>query len=301
VSRIKLRFGGYQPEASVHTRAVRAFISSLRDCDVAFDSDVTQNGHRAADLLTMVERGDLDFCYFSSSYLAARVPALGVLDLPFRVSDRAHAYGELDGVFGRRLADDVEAATGFYVLSFWDNGFRHISNRLHPIRGPADCVGMKIRTLDNVLHRDIFRAFGFVPMNVDVKNLAAAVVSHEVDAQENPLTNLVNFGLHRTHRFVSLTAHFFGVALLLVNKTRFDALPDAVRQAIRAAAAAATQTQRALAAAEDARCLRILARDGVQVALAEEIDLAAFRAVAVPLAERETQRLSLTEGAHDAR
>ena len=41
-------------------------------------------GRKAADLLTMVESGELDGCYFASSYLAGRVPALGVFDQPFQ-------------------------------------------------------------------------------------------------------------------------------------------------------------------------------------------------------------------------
>ena len=90
---------------------------------------------------------------------------------------------------------------------------RHFSNRLHPIRHPRDCLGMKIRTLDNALHQQVFRALGFEPVTIDVKDMPAAIASGAVDAQENPLTNTLNFGLHRTHRHISMTSHFFGVAL----------------------------------------------------------------------------------------
>ena len=34
---------------------------------------------------------------------------------------------------------------------------------------------------------------GFSPVTIDVKDLVRAVETHEVDAQENPLTNTVNF------------------------------------------------------------------------------------------------------------
>ena len=137
---------------------------------------------------------------------------------------------------------------------------------------------MRLRTLDNAGHQRIFRALGFEPMFIDVKNLADAVATHVVDAQENPLTNLVNFGLHRTHRFVSLTSHFFGVALLLVNRERFDAWPGEIRGAVENAAATATRAQREFAAAEDARCLSLLQNDGVDILRGDEIDFAAFRA-----------------------
>ena len=119
---------------------------------------------------------------------------------------------------------------------------------------------------------------GFSPVTIDVKGLVRAVETHEVDAQENPLTNTVNFGLHRTHKHLSLTSHFYGVALLLANRAWFEALTPAMQSALLAATAEATTAQRQWAIAEDALCLERLRQDGVAVVPAEDIDLAAFRA-----------------------
>ena len=109
--------------------------------------------------------------------------------------------------------------------AIWDNGLRHISNRLRPIRRPEDCRGMRIRTLDNATYRQALAAMGFTPLTIDVKDLVRAVETHAVDAQENPLTNTVHFGLHKTHKHLSLTSHFHGVALLLANRAWLEALP----------------------------------------------------------------------------
>lgn len=283
---------GYQPETSVHTRALRALASETERrlstrCDIALEPDITRSGLRAADLLGEVERGERELCYFASSYLASRVPSLGILDLPFTVSDRGKMLRSLDGALGNRLAADVAERTGFCVLAYWDNGFRHISNRIRPLRTLEDCRGLRLRTLDNALHQRVFSALGFVPVVIDVKDLAGAVARHEVDAQENPLTNLVNFGLHRAHRHVSLTAHLFGVALLLANRDWFDDLTPSSRHEIRQAVAAATTVQRRLAEAEDQRCLAVLRADGVAVVPTDEVDRSAFREAIAPLIERE--------------
>ena len=40
--------------------------------------------------------------YQSSSYLTDRIPALGVVDLPFLFSDQAKARGAMDGALGQR-------------------------------------------------------------------------------------------------------------------------------------------------------------------------------------------------------
>jgi TRAP-type C4-dicarboxylate transport system substrate-binding protein len=296
MARPALRLAGYQPETSVHSRAlhhVAALAAEAKSGGFApqIVVDITAHGHRASELFAMVEDGRLDGCYVASSYLAARVPSLSVFDLPFVATDRARDYAKLDGAFGIRLAADIAARTPFRALGYWDNGFRHISNRLKAIRSPDDCRGMTIRTLDNTLHQSVFAALGFTPMFIDVRDLAEAVAAHRVDAQENPLTNFVNFGLFSIHRHVSLTAHFFGIALFLVNERWFSALPDEWRTGLVAAVTQATARQRQLAAGEDARCLEVLAREGVAVVGADEIDWEGFRAAVAPVVEHEVARL----------
>jgi TRAP-type C4-dicarboxylate transport system substrate-binding protein len=283
---IALHFAGYQPPRSVHTRALHA----LRD-DVARRSDgklaisvtdsIVSLGRKAADLLAMVESGELDGCYFASSYLAGRVPALGMFDQPFQAGSRDAMFVGLDGDTGTSLAECVAAATGYRVLGYWDNGIRHISNGVRPIRTPADCAGLSLRTLDNAQHQDAFRRLGFRPVYIDVADLPRAVAQRMVDAQENPLTNLVNFGLHAHHKHVSLTGHLLGIALLLVNRARFDALPGELRDVLIDAAKASATMQRSLAFAEDADCLSLLADAGVAIVGLDAIDLPAFRALAL--------------------
>jgi TRAP-type transport system periplasmic protein len=290
-----IRVGGYQGEASVHTQALRVFAGEVERELPGWRVEVTANvadlGHKAADCLAMVADGRLELCYFNSSYLAERVPSLALFDIPFVLTARGDVYRKLDGALGRTLAADVAAATPYRLLDFWDNGFRHLSNRAHPIRTPQDCAGLKLRIVASPLHREVFAALGFEPLVIDVKDLVAAVVNHTVDAQENPLTNLVNFDLHRTHRHVSLTSHFFGVALVLANRAWLDGLDDPIRATLIACIARATSQQRTLAEAEDTRCLALLTKDGVAVVPADAIDFAAFRTAVAPIVARELARL----------
>jgi len=275
-----VHFAGYQPARSVHTRALHALRGSSSRA-ITITDNIAEHGHKAADLLTLVASGELDGCYFASSYLAERVPALGVFDAPFQAGAREDTFKALDGAQGTRLAEEVAHATEYRVLGFWDNGIRHISNAVRPIRVPSDCAGLRLRTLDNAQHQAAFRRLGFQPMFIDPADLPRAVAEGHVDAQENPLTNMVNFGVHKHHRFVSLTGHLLGIALLLVNRARFDALPIEVRRAFVDAAREATIQQRELAAAEDAACLKMLADAGVSILEPDAIDLAALRAASM--------------------
>jgi TRAP-type transport system periplasmic protein len=279
---IALRFGGYQPARSVHTRGLHALAESVgRRGTGQLEVEVTENvvsaGHKAGDLFDLVASGALDGCYFASSYLAGRVPALGVLDLPFQAGSRAAAFAALDGAGGALLAEAVAGAMPYRVLGYWDNGIRHISNGVRPIHTPADCARLRLRTLDSALHQAVFRAVGFRPEFIDVAELARAVAERRVDAQENPLTNMINFGLQAYHRHVSLTGHLLGVALVLVNRARFDALPEGLRGVLIDAVRESEVVQRAFAAEEDAACLKLLDEAGIVPVGPEAIDLAAFR------------------------
>ncbi len=277
-----VRMGGYQGARSVHTRAGRILGREFLERtgpEFAFDfrEDVTALGRPSTDLFGMVEGDELDLCHFASSYLAHRVPDLAVFDLPFRITSREDIYPKLDGALGRRLAEAVAQNTGFVLLGFWDNGFRHLSNRLRPIRRPEDCKGLSIRTMNSAIHQAAFRALGFEPRFIDVKDFPEAVRSGAVDAQDNPLTNIVNFKVHETHRHVTMTGHFYGVTLVLGNRARIESLPPRARDALHEAVAVATQAQRGFAAEEDSACLAVLAEAGVEVIGGDDVDKAAFR------------------------
>jgi C4-dicarboxylate-binding protein DctP len=281
----KIEFGRYQGEASVHTRAARLFGEAL-GAHAAFNlhPNITETpGAKAADLLGLVEAGDLTMCYFASSYLAARVPEVGVFDVPFLIGSRDAAYAALDGDLGALLKDRFAANTGFRVLAFWDNGFRHFSNNARPLRAPADCQGLSIRSMNSELHQSAFRALGFAPQFIDVADYPAAVASGQVDAQENPLTNSFQFDVHKHHPYFTLSGHLFGVSLLLCNKAAFDGWPDDVRAAVDAAAALATKAQRGFAVAEDADMMERLAAEGIQPLSLSDAERAAFEDAVQPV------------------
>ncbi|MCR9056551.1 MAG: TRAP transporter substrate-binding protein [Roseibium album] len=280
---IRIRFGGYQGEKSVHTRGGRTLAAELAragggDVSLEFDENIVVRGHKAADLLSMTEEGALDGCYFSSSYLAKRVPELGIFDQHFVVPDRRRAYAVLDGELGERLKNKVAAATGYTVLGYWDNGLRHISSR-KAIRTPDDCEGLKLRTLANEDHQRVFRSLGFDPRAIDVRDLPAAVEDGTVDAQENPLTNIYNFGLHKTHRCITLTRHLLGVALVLFRTESVEAWPDETRSAVEKAVAEATRAQRRFAEEDDDICRRALVQDGVEIIDLGDAERARFAAL----------------------
>lgn len=255
-----------------------------------FTSDIAQLGHKANDLLPMVETGDLDGCYFYSSYLTKRVPEFGLFELPFEITDRERACRLLDGALGELIAQSVSVNTGYRLLAYWDNGLRHLSNAMRPIRTPEDCKGMRIRTAFNDFHQACFRAMGFEPVAIDVKDLPAAVRDGLVDAQENPLTNIINYSVQDYHPYITLTSHLFGVAAVLVNARRYESWPSDLREALRQGLTIATAAQRRFAAEDDVTCMATLKAAGSKVIELTDDQRAAFVASVADVVAEERGR-----------
>lgn len=293
---IQVRFGGYQPPTSVHNKAAEVFGQCLTDrlgdaVRFSLDGNVTSAGHTLTDLMEMVENGDIDMCYLSTSYLAERVGEFALFDLPFIINDREQAYRILDGPLADILADKLAACSGYKVLAYWDNGFRNFSNRLRPIREPDDCKGMRIRTLLNEVHGQVFRQLGFEPVAIDIKELVRSVENGIVDAQENPLTNFCKFGIHKHHPHITLSGHFFGAAVLLCNKATYDSWSAEMQSAVDVAAIKATVRQRQFATAEDTDVLAKLDPDETRIVRLSDAERALFVEAVAPVIEAQREAL----------
>jgi TRAP-type C4-dicarboxylate transport system substrate-binding protein len=255
-----IKFGGYQKSASVHTRAASHFGDLLRHSlggriEFQLVEDVLALGRQSGDLPLMVESGELSMCYISTVRFSQAVPEFKLIELPFVVRDRESIFGALQGELGARLRDSMHRNTPFRVLGFWDNGFRHLSNKVRPIRTPQDCRGLRIRTQMSALHGEAFRALGFEPIAADIKEFTEKIATDHFQAQDNPLTNIYNFNVHRHHRYITLSGHFFGLSAMICNAGHYKSWPPEVQSAVQAAAREATTLQHRLAAEEDAAIL----------------------------------------------
>ena len=149
--KLVIKFGGYQERASVHNRAAARFGELLAervgdDLDFELIGSILKLGRPSGDLVPMVERGELSCCYMSTVRFSRAAPELQLLELPFVVEDRGAAFRALDGEYGDIARERVHDRTACRLLGYWDNGFRHLSTRVRPIRTPEDCRGIRIRT-----------------------------------------------------------------------------------------------------------------------------------------------------------
>jgi TRAP-type C4-dicarboxylate transport system substrate-binding protein len=136
------------------------------------------------------------------------------------------------------------------------------------------------------LHGETFRTLGFEPLPVDIKQFTEQIGGDTFHAQDNPLTNIVNFGVHRHHRYITLSGHFWGASCFVCNAEQYRGWPEDVRSAVDAAAKEATAYQRQLAAAEDAEMMKQFDSAENEITTLTEAERGAFRKAVQPVVDR---------------
>jgi C4-dicarboxylate-binding protein DctP len=241
------------------------------------------HGHKAEDILTLVENGEITLGYQSSSYLTDRVPELGFVDLPFLFSSNAQARGAMDGALGEFLVRKTEERINYRILGWFENGFRHISNRLRPIHLPADMKDMKIRVLPSEIHRRTFELLGAKAMRMDLTEAIAMIKAGTLDAQENPLANTVTYGVHKFHKFHTLSYHFYISRPIFLHRTSFETWPEEVRRAMQTAVTEAVAHQRKFALEEHESSRKAIEDEGCEINQLTPKEHGAFVAAVQPL------------------
>lgn len=268
---IRITMGGYGPPYTTCSRGMKIMGDTVaaqfgKDVAVHYVWNVMDLGYKGADLLWMAEDGVLSLSYQSTSYLAGRVPELDFADLPFLFDGVAQARAAMDGALGAWMTQKIETRIpGYCVLGYFENGYRHISNRLHPVRTLADLKNMKVRLMPGEIHRRSFELMGATPCPLDLKPGLEAVVSGAVDAQENPYANTVDYGAHKVHRYHTQSAHCYLSRGLYMNRTQFERWPAELQACMRAAARKAILAQRELAIEEELAALKAIEAAGGEV------------------------------------
>ena len=276
--------GGYAPAESSFGQGLDLIGQRLEArfgdaVEVKYAYNVIDLGYEAGrSLLWLVDSGLVTLGYLS---IADQVDALNVAALPFLFPDEASARAVMDGPLGAAAAAQMEAQTNYRVLGFFENGLRHISNSVRPIRTPADARGLRIRP-----HRSQLQLFELLDAAGPVLQLPATIplmADGTVHGQENPFENIVSYGIHDVQRYYTTTAHSYLSRPIFVNRERFDSWPEELQQEMRAAVADAVRLQREVHDREELAARRIIEAGGGEVVDLTPEQRAEFVAVAEPI------------------
>lgn len=195
------------------------------------------------DMIEGLQMGSIDVVVTSTGPVINFIPEMGVVDLPFIFSSSEHAYTVLDGEVGQELLqkfDDI----GIKGLAFWENGFRHLTNSKRPIESVEDIAGLKIRTMENEVHQEAFKALGASPTPMAWGEVFTSLQQGTIDGQENPIPIIYTMNIYEVQKYLALTGHFYSPALLLMSQATFDKLTPEQQEICASAALEAAAYER---------------------------------------------------------
>jgi TRAP-type C4-dicarboxylate transport system substrate-binding protein len=189
----------------------------------------------------------------------------------------------MDGALGRRLVQAIESKCDFRILGWYENGFRHISNRVRAVRMPADLKDVHIRVLPSQIQKRTFELLGAKPMIMDLTDAIRMIKAGEIDAQENPLTNTVTYGVHKFHRFHTISNHFYISRPIFLHRPTYDGWPADLREAMQDAVTESVAFQRELHVKEEEDAERAIEAEGCEIVTLNAKEHDAFASAVQPI------------------
>jgi TRAP-type C4-dicarboxylate transport system substrate-binding protein len=120
-------------------------------------------------------------------------------------------------------------------------------------------------------------------MIMDLTEAIAMVKAGTIDAQENPLTNTVTYGVHKFHRFHTLSNHFYISRPIFLHRPTFDGWPADLQDAMRRAVADAVAFQRDLHVREEEEAEEAIKSESGEIVTLTPQEHDAFVAAVGPL------------------
>ena len=246
-------------------------------------------GTLGGDLQTVsaVQGGTVEVTVLNAGLLSGIVKDFEVVDFPFLFNSGAEADKVMDGPFGKKLLDKLDAK-GIVGLGYWDLGFRNVTNSKRPITKIEDLSGLKLRVVQSPVYLDLFKELGANAVPLPFPELYTALEQKAVDGQENPATVIASAKLFEVQKYLSLTRHIYNPQALIVSKKFWDQLSAAEKKVVADAAQEATAYQRQTSRDREASAIEALKKGGMQVNELAPAEIARLREKVKPVVEKHS-------------
>jgi len=217
--------------------------------------------------------------------LAGIVKEFGLLDFPFIVSNFKQADALVDGPVGKALLAKLPEK-GLIGLTFFDLGFRNITNSKRAITKPEDLDGIKLRVIPNPVFLETFKTFKANPVPMPFAELYPALETKAVDGQENPYSVILSNKFYEVQKFLSATNHVYAANIILVSKRFWDKLSPAEQKILQDAANEARDYQRTASREVAGKAVAELRGKGMQFNELAPAELARMRSLVKPIHDK---------------
>lgn len=230
---VEIRFGTTSPPGNMQYSSGEHFVNMLNErLGEQVQADIYGSSQLGNDkeMLQKVKLGTLEISQ-PSTVMSTVVPAFGLFDMPYLVKDRAHMACIAEEIIWPEFAPRLEEE-GYVLVGVWENGFRQITNNVHPIDVPEDLDGIKLRTPRGVWRVKMFEAYGANPTPMAFSEVFVALQTGVIDGQENPYGNIWAGKFQEVQKYLSQSNHVYTPSFATASKRLFDQWPEEVQQAV---------------------------------------------------------------------
>jgi tripartite ATP-independent transporter DctP family solute receptor len=235
-----------------------------------------------------MQGGTIEMSMMGPGLLTGTDRAFGVFDTPFLFDSYKEVDGALDGPVGSKLLERLPAK-GLVGLSYWDHGFRILTNSRRPINKLEDVQGLKIRVQQIPVFIDSFNALGANAVPMPFTELYTALESKAIDGQENPFVSAEVTKFYEVQKYASATRHAYSPLLVLVSKKFWDQLSETERKILFDAANEVRPYQRQVSREMDAKAVETLKARGMVINDVSEQERSRMRERLKPVVEKHRQ------------
>ena len=226
--------------------------------------------------VSAVQGGTLEMVVLNSGILASVAKEMTVLDFPFLFANAKEADTIVDGPVGRKLHAKLEEK-GIVGLSFWELGFRQMTNSRRPLTKVDEIARLKLRVIPNPINVDWVSALGANPTPLPFPELYPALEQKAIDGQENPLTVINANKFWEVQKHLAITNHQYNPQSVIFSKKLWDTLNATEKKLLDDAADEAAKYQREQSRALMNTALENIKKNGMSVTEFSPAEVAKFR------------------------
>jgi tripartite ATP-independent transporter DctP family solute receptor len=228
--------------------------------------------------------GALQAGIIPTAKLSNFVPALQLVDLPFLFPSPAVAHKVLDSAAGDKLLATLDKV-GLKGVTFWESGFKQFTCN-HPVKGPADFHGYKVRVMQSPIIMEQFKALGANPVPISFGETYNALQQHVVECQENPLVSITKMKFYEVQTNMIISNHAYLGYAFVFSKKWFDGLKPEYRKILVDAAREMTPFEREETARREAGYVETIRKSGTTVTELTPGQLEKFREATSPVQKK---------------
>lgn len=232
-----------------------------------------------------IQLGTIEATFATTGAIGGFAPEFQVLDLPFLFPSYEAAYTFLDGNQGKKLLALLDRK-GIHGVAFLENGWRNFTNSKRAIKSPADLNGLKIRVMESPMYMGMINTLGGSPTPMAYTELPNALLQKVIDGQENPSVNIYSAKMFESQPFMTQDQHTYNVFIMMVNKKKWDALPNDIKKIMEDTAAEVSNFQRKLNRECDDDFIVKLKAKGMKVHVLTSAERSLFEKALLPMYDK---------------